>query len=105
MNDAKLIDDMDKAFSVLGEGWMYDPVMSQMFDECINAAREFSVIRDTGEEAKTAPERPIRKISLFLAKLVEIGFWFTFFCIWYGLAGLEITAMVFMAMTIYKLSN
>ena len=61
--------------------------------------------QDLGEEAKIAPEKPIRKISLFLAKLVEIGVWFLVFCIWYSLTDFEITAMVFMAMTIYKLSN
>lgn len=62
--------------------------------------------QDPGEMAKEAPpEKPIRKISLFLAKLFEVGFWFLFFCIWYSLTDFEITAMVFMAMTIYKLSN
>ena len=42
MEDAKLIDDMDRAFSVLGEGWQYDPIISQMFDECIAAAKDFA---------------------------------------------------------------
>ena len=61
--------------------------------------------QDPAEEAKIAPEKPIRKISLFLAKLLEISVWFLFFLIWHSLTGFEITAMVFMAMTIYKLSN
>ena len=62
--------------------------------------------QDPGEMSKEAtPEKPIRKILLFLAKLVEVGVWFLFFCIWYSLTDFEITAMVFMGMTIYKLSN
>lgn len=61
--------------------------------------------QEPGERATVAPDKPIRKISLFLANLIEAGFWFLFFFIWYSLVDFETAAMVFMAMTIYKLSN
>lgn len=40
--EEQLLTDLTIAFSVMGDGWETDPVMSNMFDECVNAAKAFA---------------------------------------------------------------